>query len=316
MPAQVETMFYVKETPWHGLGTKLDGSPLLSQAIDASGLDWDVGLKRLVTVDGESVAANATYRKSDGSILGVVGPRYLPLQNRDAFNWFQPFIDSGLASLHTAGSLFNGKKVWVLAEIQREQSEIVPGDSVAKFILLSNSHDGSTAIRVGFTPIRVVCANTLAAAHSKLTSKLIRIRHTVSSKINLEMLRSIMDVINSEFEATAEQYRFLASRNFNKKDIAAYVKRVLGVSTSEDLEIPTRTKNIMDEIMSKIEGGIGQENPSVTGTWWAAYNGVTEYLSYSKGRNAQNRIDSLWFGPAGNQNYRALELALEFSNAA
>ncbi|MGA1718785.1 MAG: DUF932 domain-containing protein, partial [Aquiluna sp.] len=189
MPAMVEKMMFVGATPWHGEGTQLDENPSISEAITAAGLDWRVGTKDLFTAEGERVNAKATYRESDNRVLGVVGPRYTPLQNQDAFDWFQPFLDAGECQLHTAGSLSEGEKVWVLAQLNRENSEIVKGDEVSKFILLSNSHDGTTSIRVGYTPIRVVCVNTLAAAHGSKQSSLIRIRHTRSSKTNLENVR-------------------------------------------------------------------------------------------------------------------------------
>jgi phage/plasmid-like protein (TIGR03299 family) len=314
MPANVETMFYTGATPWHGLGEKLEEAPTISEAIEASGLNWEVGTKDLVTVDGESVPARATYRKSDGSILGVVGPRYVPLQNKDAFEWFQPFVDAGECSLHTGGSLSDGQKVWVLAQLNRDPSEIVSGDEVQKFILLSNSHDGTTAIRVGYTPIRVVCVNTLAFAHSHKESNLLRIRHTRSSKTALDNVRDIMDNINAQFEATAEQYRFLASRDFNQRDVQRYVKVLLGVDKKAPEDIKTRTQNILTEILATIEGP-KQSMPGVRGTWWAAYNGFNEYLNYTKGRNTNNRLESLWFGQNGTDNNKALQLATEFANA-
>ncbi len=314
MPAAVEKMMFVGTTPWHGEGTKLDENPSISEAIVAAGLDWNVGLKELYTGDGVPVPARATYRDSDGSILGVVGPRYTPLQNRDAFDWFQPFLDAGECGLHTAGSLHFGQKVWVLAQLNRDNSEIVKGDEVSKFILLSNSHDGSTAIRVGYTPIRVVCVNTLAFAHSSEQSKLLRIRHTRSSKNNLDNVRDIMDNINAGFEATAEQFRFLASKTFNQKDIQAYVKVVLGIEKTPDEDIKTRTRNIMDEVMNLVEGP-KQSATNVRGTWWAAYNGFNEYLNYNKGRTVSNRLDSLWFGQNGADNTKALQTAIEFANA-
>jgi len=314
MPAAVENMMFVGETPWHGLGNKVDDGINVNDAIVAAGLDWEVGLKDLQTVDGTPVSHRATYRKSDGSILGVVGPRYTPLQNKDAFDWFQPFLDANECSIHTAGSLHYGQKVWVLAQLNRDNSEIVSGDEVCKFILLSNSHDGTTAIRVGYTPIRVVCVNTLAFAHNHTNSKLIRIRHTRSSQKNLESVRDIMDNINAEFEATAEQYRFLAGKNFNQADINKYVKVVLGIDKTPDEDIKTRTRNIMDEIMSRIEGP-KQSATNVRGTWWAAYNGFNEYLNYAKGRTTDNRLDSLWFGVNANDNVKALNTALEFANA-
>jgi phage/plasmid-like protein (TIGR03299 family) len=314
MPAAVEQMMFVGATPWHGLGNKVDADISVEDAIVAAGLDWEVGLKDLQTVDGVPVSHRATYRKTDGSILGVVGPRYTPLQNKDSFDWFQPFIDAGECGIHTAGSLHSGQKVWVLAQLNRDSSEIVPGDDVSKFILLSNSHDGTTAIRVGYTPIRVVCVNTLAMAHNNKSSQLIRIRHTRSSKNNLEQVRDIMDNINAQFEATAEQFRFLASKNFNQGDIRRYVKTMLGIEGTVDDDIKTRTRNIMDEILALVEGP-KQSATNVRGTWWAAYNGYNEYLNYNKGRTEDNRLDSLWFGANANDNIKALEKAMEFANA-
>ncbi len=314
MPANVETMFYTGATPWHGLGEKLESAPTISEAIEASGLDWEVGTKDLVTKDFQEVPAKATYRKSDNAILGVVGPRYVPLQNREAFDWFQPFIDNGECSLHTGGSLSDGQKVWVLAQLNRDPSEIVPGDEVQKFILLSNSHDGTTSIRVGYTPIRVVCVNTLAAAHQKGVSQMLRIRHTASSKVNLDNVRDIMDNINMQFEATAEQFRFLASKNFNQHDVRKYVKVLLGCDKTHDDDLKTRTRNTIRKVMTTIEGP-KQDMPGVRGTWWAAYNGFNEYLNYEKGRSNNNRMESLWFGQAGASNMQALNLATEMASA-
>ena len=314
MPAFVETIAFKGQTPWHGLGKRLSENATTSEFVKESGLDWEVGLKDLFTEDGVGVPARATYRKTDGSILGVVGPRYTPLQNQDAFDWFQPFIDAGECSLHTAGSLHAGQKVWVLAQLNRDNSEIVPGDDVSKFILLSNSHDGTTAIRVGYTPIRVVCVNTLAMAHNNKNSQLIRVRHTRSSQRNLDAVRDIMDNINMQFEATAEQFRFLASKSFNQKDVRNYVKIMLDIKETDDKDIKTRSRNIMDEVLALVEGP-KQSAANVRGTWWAAYNGFNEYLNYSRGRTEDNRLDSLWFGPSANDNTKALATALEFANA-
>ena len=315
MAAAIEQMMFVGATPWHGLGNQVESDITVADAIVAAGLDWEVGLKDLQTVDGVPVNHRATYRKTDGSILGVVGPRYTPLQNRDSFDWFQPFLDAGECALHTAGSLHSGQKVWVLAQLNRDNSEIVSGDEVSKFILLSNSHDGTTAIRVGYTPIRVVCANTLAWAHSNTNSQLIRIRHTRSSKSNLENVRDIMDNINAGFEATAEQFRFLASKDFNQADIRRYVKTLLGIEKVVDADIKTRTRNILDEIIGIITDSPEQAMVGTRGTYWAAYNGYNSYLNYVKGRTEDNRLDSLWFGAGSNENIKALNLAVEFANA-
>ena len=103
MSAAVESMMFAGETPWHGLGNKVDSTITISEAIENAGLNWNVGLKNLQTVDGIPVSHRATYREDTGNVLGVVGPRYTPLQNQDAFDWFQPFLDANECSLHTAG---------------------------------------------------------------------------------------------------------------------------------------------------------------------------------------------------------------------
>ena len=316
MAHQVESMFAVGATPWHGLGQVLEEAPTISEAIELSGLNWDVGVKDLFTAEGEDASslARVTYRKDTGRLLGAVGPRYIPMQNREAFDWFQPFVDAGECEMHTAGSLCDGEKVWVLAKLNRENSEVVPGDEVAKFILLSNSHNGTTALRIGYTPIRVVCANTMAAAHNCTASKLLRVRHTRNAAAALDKIREVMDNINADFNATAEQYQFLARKSVHVGDLEKYVKVCLGLDKKDSEEIKTRSKNIIEDILARFHAP-RQQLPGIEGTWWAAYNAYNEYLNYEKGRNANNRIDSLWFGTGVKDNSDALAHAIEFANA-
>jgi phage/plasmid-like protein (TIGR03299 family) len=315
MPAMIENMFSVSETPWHGLGEILDAPPTIEEGIKLAGLDWDVSLLPLVTKTGIDAPANAVCRQvgDQTKVLGVVGPRYQPLQNRDAFSWFNPFIETGEVALETAGSLDEGKRIWVMAKINRDPSEIVKGDEVLKYLMLSNSHDGTLAIRVGYTPIRIVCANTLAMAHGSNASKLVRVRHTKSSKMALEKLHEVMNNIDAEFEATADQFRFLASRMFNQADVRKYVKAVLGNEKVAEEDLSTRTKNTINNIVDLIDH---EYQKTALGSWWAAYNSVNQYLNYDASRNANNRMGSLWFGANGKTNDRALELALEYANAA
>jgi phage/plasmid-like protein (TIGR03299 family) len=311
MPGQIETMAYFGAKPWHGLGTVLEEADLYDwpRACEKAGLDWDVELVPLVTADTQAKVENkAVRRSSDGRILGVVGPRFSVLQNRDAFQWFQPFLDARQAALHTAGSLRDGSRVWVLAKLNRDPLVIAEGDEVEKFILLSHGHDGSLAVRVGFTPIRVVCSNTLAMAHGSTASKLIRVKHTRDVLENLANVRELMNLANQEFEATAEQYRLLARRGISQADLRKYVQRVLKVEDGQ--EVSTRTKNTIEEIIALAETGRGNDLPSVRGSWWTAYNAVSEWLSYSRGRNQGTRLDSLWFGDSAAMNRHALETAL------
>ena len=119
-----------------------------------------------------------------------------------------------------------------------------------------------------------------------------------------------MNLADQEFEATAEQYRFLASRQINATDLHKYVKIVLDVHQQEEDELSTRTKNIIGKVEEFFLLGKGNDLPGVNGTYWAAYNGVTEYLNYEKGRTNENRMDSLWFGQNGNLSQKALDTAV------
>jgi phage/plasmid-like protein (TIGR03299 family) len=307
-------MAYFGEVPWHRLGIALEESDLYDwpTASRKAGLDWEVELVPLVTADTQAqVEHRAVRRKTDGRTLGVVGPRFAPLQNKDAFAWFQPFLDAREAALHTAGALHQGSRIWVLAKLNRDPLVIAQGDEVEKFILLSHGHDGSLAVRCGFSPVRVVCANTLAMAHGSNASKLIRLKHTRDIHENLKNVREVMNLANQEFEATAEQYRLLAHKSINQADLRRYVKKVFKVE--DDRDAGTRLANIMEEIVRLAEAGRGNNLPSVRGTLWTAYNGVSEWLTYSRGRTDDNRLNSLWFGESALTNRHALEMALDMA---
>jgi phage/plasmid-like protein (TIGR03299 family) len=314
MAHEIETCMYVGEKPWHGLGTALDSPPTVEAGLEAAGLNWEVGLKSLVTADGQPITHKTTYRLTDGKILGVVGPSWRPLQNRDAFQRFQPLIDSGEVGLHTAGSLKEGRRVWVLGKINKPAIEIAEGDAVERYILLSNGHDGTLATRVGFTPIRVVCSNTLAMAHGDGASKLIKCLHFKGIVQTLEALREVMILANGQFEATAEQYRKLAKCKISPADLRRYVQVVFQVDADKaEGDLPKQTVAKIDKIVALSQVGRGNANPAVVGTLWAAYNGLTEYLGYGYGKTADNRVNSLWFGENANLNRRGLEVALQLA---
>lgn len=307
-------MAYAGATPWHGIGQRLteEDTKGVDRCIVKSGLNWNVGLEQLYTQDGRACPAFATVRDFDRSILGVVGPRYQVLQNIDAFRWFQPFLDSGAATLHTAGCLDSGRRIWVLAHVTDSKQDVVQGDRVDSFILLSNSHDSTMCVRAGFTPIRVVCANTLAAAHGSAGSKLLRVRHTESLQDTLSKIRDVMDLARREFAASIEQYRALASRHINAADLRKYVKQVFNAPEDEK-SISGKMQNILSDAIRRAEIGLGNDTPLIRGTLWAAYNGVTESLGW-KGRSADKRMNSLWFGSAADTNRRALEVALSMAS--
>lgn len=342
----VETIGFVGDLPWHGLGNAVtDEAAQYDHAlfIEKCGLNWEAEKRCLYRKVGDDLvpatsmqelegryqeaAVWEVVRKSDGKVLADhVGDRYTILQNKDAFGWFQEWLDAKEAALHTGGALFGGSRIWALAKLNRDPMEIAAGDIVEKYVLLSHSHDGSLSVRIGFTPIRVVCWNTLSMAHKADASKLIRLKHSKNVRVNLENLKEVMNLVNAEFEATAEQYRALQRKSINQQDLRKYIKRVFQIDAEDSVIwtggdrtkemkaiVSERQKNILDEVIKLSETGKGNNLPSVRGTLWTAYNGVTEYLAYVNGRNEDNRLNSLWFGQNANLNKDALAIAVQMA---
>lgn len=164
MSANVETMFYTREKPWHGLGTMVQEAPTSKDALILAGLNWKVIQKPIVTEDGIPVLGfKANLRSTDNQVLGVVTDRYKVVQNEDAFSFTDSLLGEGV-TYETAGSLQNGRRVWMLAKLP--QRYIISGDEIAPYLVFMNAHDGTGAIKAAMTPIRVVCMNTLNLALS------------------------------------------------------------------------------------------------------------------------------------------------------
>lgn len=164
MSANVETMFYTREKPWHGLGTMVLEAPSSKEALKAAGLDWNVIQKRLETEDGIPVPGyKANIRDTDNQILGVVTDRYKVVQNEDAFAFTDSLLGEGV-TYETAGALQGGRRIWLLAKLP--QRYIISGDEITPYLVFMSSHDGTGAIKAAMTPIRVVCQNTLNLALS------------------------------------------------------------------------------------------------------------------------------------------------------
>lgn len=333
MPANVETMFSASNiTPWHGLGHVVNEVDSIEDAIELAGLGWGVDLAPMyVQQNGEYTKvqeAQAVVRDTDQSILGVVGPRYTPVQNKDKFSFFQDYLDAGEAGLETAGSLQNGRKTWILAKLNRNNAKIAKGDEVAKYLLLSDSYDGTMAVRVGFTPIRVVCVNTLAMAHSKhnAANKLIRVRHNKNVKANLDDIKEIVNLADEQFEATADQYRFLAKKGCNFNDLKKYIKVLFKIDEKEKQHkdakrkngraLSQKTLNTLDQLYNCYQGGLGQDLESIQGSWWQSYNMVSDFLTHEQGRSQENRLNNLWFGPSVKLNQDAFDLAMQMAETA
>lgn len=165
MAANVESMFYVREKPWHGLGTMVAEAPDSAAALRLAGLDWNVVQKDIMTVDGSGAIPGfkANVRDTDGSVLGIVTDRYRVVQNAEAFSFTDELLGEGVR-YETAGSLQGGRRTWVLARLPHQY--IINGEEITPYLVFMNAHDGSGAIKATMTPIRVVCQNTLNLALS------------------------------------------------------------------------------------------------------------------------------------------------------
>jgi len=204
MAANVETMFYTREKPWHGLGTRVEESPTSADALQLAGLFWKVLQEPIYTdVGGMIPGYRANVRDTDRKVLGVVTERYKVIQNEEAFAFTDELLGNGVR-YETAGSLQEGKKVWLLARLPREY--IISGERISPYLVFSNTHDGSGAVRFAITPIRVCCNNTLNLALSTAKRSFSMI-HTgdikgkvQEAKDTLFMAEKYMDCLGKEVE--------------------------------------------------------------------------------------------------------------------
>jgi phage/plasmid-like protein (TIGR03299 family) len=308
-----DQMFSVLKTPWHGLGRILGDSPSIDEALIAANLLWKVALLPLYALqqpNGNTLPQHihthkAVRREDTGEIFTVVSNKYQPLQNDEAFDVFRPLVEDGSITLETAGSLKNGRKVWILAKIsEAKDAEVRDGDIVKPYVMLSNSHDGTQAVRFGFTPIRVVCNNTLSWATEHADSKLLRVYHRGNLRGNLDLLRQSLDTAKVEFSLRADKYRRLAKSNVNQNDLTKYIRAVL---QTED--VTPRENAIMDVLFNG--RGIGTR-PQDRISWWDAYNAINEWMLYHRGRSADSRLASAWFGDGYLLDQTAFRLADDF----
>lgn len=238
MAANVESMFYVRETPWHGLGTKVLEAPASKDALQLAGLNWRVMQEPIYTAMEELVDGyKANVRDSDRKVLGVVTDRYRVIQNDEAFAFTDELLGAGV-KYETAGSLQGGRKVWLLAHMPHEY--IISGERISPYLLFSNTHDGSGAIKVALTPIRVVCQNTLnlALASAKRSWSMIHtgdIREKMQeAKNTLLLAEKYMDELGKEFES-------LRMKKLTDKQVMEYIEILLPV---EDGSTPQQEKNM------------------------------------------------------------------------
>ena len=238
MPANVESMFYVRETPWHGLGTKVMEAPDSEGALIAAGLNWNVIQEPIFTGENEPIRGyKANIRDSDRRVLGVVTDRYKVIQNQEAFAFTDELLGQGVR-YETAGSLQDGKKVWLLAHMPHEY--IISGERISPYLLFSNTHDGSGAIKVALTPIRVVCNNTLNLALSTAKRSWSMV-HTGDIRSKMQEARDTLFMAERYMDELGKEFEALRLKKLPDQKVMEYIEVLLPV---EDGLTPQQIKNI------------------------------------------------------------------------
>lgn len=238
MSANIETMFYVRENPWHGLGTKVNEAPGSREALIIAGLNWNVLQEPIYTETEEFIEGyKANVRDSDRKVLGVVTDRYKVIQNQEAFAFTDALLGEGVR-YETAGSLQGGKRVWLLAHMPHEY--IISGERISPYLVFTNTHDGSGAIKAALTPIRVVCQNTLNLALSTAKRSWSMI-HTGNIKGKLQEARNTLILAETYMDSLGREFEELRKKKLTDKQVMEYIEILLPL---EDNATPQQTKNV------------------------------------------------------------------------
>ena len=232
MAANVETMFYTREKPWHGLGTMVAEAPNSKDALRLAGLNWKVRQEPVYTQNEELIQGyKANVRDTDRKVLGVVTDRYKVIQNEEAFAFTDTLLGEGVR-YETAGSLQEGRRVWMLARLPREF--IIGGERISPYMVFSNTHDGSGAVKTALTPIRVVCNNTLnlALRTAKRSWSMI---HTGDISGKIEEAKNTLLLADEYMTALGQEFENLRKIKLSEKQVLDYIKILLPMEENYSL---------------------------------------------------------------------------------
>ena len=347
MAHAVETMAYAGEVPWHGLGVKVDDDLTPDEMLIAAGLDWTVSKRHLFTHDKPTIEASTQdnlndlvalpehyviVRDSDNKPFGPCGSKFVPSQNKDAFQFFRKFTDAGHMKMETAGSLKGGEQVWGLANVSKDF--VLPGDDrVLGYLLVSVSHKWGKSNEIRFTPVRVVCNNTLSMALADRTTSGFRMPHTTS--IDAEVFQAAEEALGLAGERM-DQYKegaeFLSSKKFNKDSIVTYIadlfqpellKEQAEIEKMTDVRAIATRQSMVDEfkktpslVLQAVEEQPGANLKSSKGTWWGAMNAVTFIVDHKWGYDRDAALHNAWFGERAALKTKAMAKAIEYAKAA
>lgn len=248
MAAEVESMFYVRETPWHGLGTKVLSALTSKEALRMAGLDWQVVQEPIYTETEERIDGyRANVRDVDRRVLGVVTDRYKVIQNEEAFAFTDELLGEGVR-YETAGSLQGGRKVWLLAHLPHEY--IISGEHISPYLVFSNTHDGSGAIKVALTPIRVVCNNTLNLALNTAKRSWSMI-HTGDIRGKMEEAKDTLFMAKRYMDELGKEFETLRKISMSDKTVMQYIEELLPVDENATSQQIRNIKRLQEDMKQR-----------------------------------------------------------------
>ena len=247
MAANVETMFSTREKPWHGLGTVVEEAPASADALRLAGLDWNVVQKDIFANHGKVDGYKANVRDIDNQVLGVVTDRYKVIQNVDAFAFTDELLGEGVR-YETAGSLQGGKKVWLLARLPREY--ITSGERITPYLVFSNTHDGSGAVRVAITPVRVVCNNTLNLALDT-ASRSFSMIHAGDIKGKINEARQTLFMADTYMEHLGKEFEHLRKVKLTDQQVKEYIEVLLPIEKDASMLAAKNTRRLREDLRAR-----------------------------------------------------------------
>ena len=310
-------MAYAGDLPWHGLGTKVSNDLTPQQIMQKAGVDWKVReVESFVEFDGQRLPAGqkSLIRETDGKILTNVGKDWHPCQNETAFKFFNEYVLAGDMEMHTAGSLKGGQYVWALAKV-KESFDLFGGDRVDSYMLFSNPHVYGKSIDVRFTPIRVVCNNTLTFALDTASQRAVKVGHR--AQFNPDMVKEQLGIAHEKFAKYKEMAQFLGSKRVKVEDLLNYYNEVFPLTSGKEKQEQVTADSISRQAKNALE--VLETQPGAEfaeGSWWQAFNSVTYVTDHLQGRNADNRLHSQWYGQNQLRKVKAAEAAVQFASAA
>ena len=316
MAHEVETMAYAGELPWHGLGTEVSNDLTPIQMMQKAGVDWEVEQQKIVTESGIEINDKvALVRTSDNTLLDVTGKDWKPVQNEEAFTFFSEFVAAGDMEMHTAGSLKEGRNVWALAKV-KESFDVFGEDRVDSYLLFSNPHQYGKAVDVRFTPIRVVCHNTLTFSLQNASKNSVKVGHRTA--FDADTVKETLGLASEKFAKYKEMAQFLGSRKITAESLIQYYNDIFPTTSRKEEKTPVVVYDDLSKAAKMCYDALEVQPGAefAAGTWWQAFNSVTYYTDHLQGRNSENRLHNQWFGYNQAKKVTAAEKAVAYATAA